>query len=236
MNKTMRESGLRTLGLGDVLDIFRNGRLPARTDELVDKVFGKSGDRGSLVISGVNGMVGAGKAMQFGARLYPYDVRIVGIDFPRAPDGIGPHAPGLVQAFGREEADKIMGSIVRLSYDGKNLPAELKELKPAFLLEAIPEILDVKKAHYEIFRGAFPKIEIRSVTSGFPRSELSVGIAHPAFPHQINKIWEVVEPEPSAITQLLENRQRLLITCNSFLKLTACRIGKPKTVQYRAFP
>jgi enoyl-CoA hydratase/carnithine racemase len=31
---------------------------------------------------------------------------------------------------------------------------------------------------------------------------LGVGIAHPAFPHQINKVWEVVEPEPSAISQL----------------------------------
>ena len=61
MNKAMRDSGLRTLGLGDVLDIFRNGRLPARTDELVERVFGPSADRGSLVISGVNGMVGAGK-------------------------------------------------------------------------------------------------------------------------------------------------------------------------------
>lgn len=202
MNKTMRESGLKTLGLGDVLDIFQNGKLPAKTDELIDKVFGSNGDRGSLVISGVNGMVGAGKAMQLSARLYPYDVRIVGLDFPSAPDGIGPHYPGLVQAFGREEADRIMANIVRLSYDGKNLPEELKELRPAFLLEAIPELLDVKKAHYDIFKSAFPNIEIRSVTSGFPRSELGVGIAHPAFPHQINKIWEVVEPEPSAITQL----------------------------------
>ena len=40
------------------------------------------------------------------------------------------------------------------------------------------------------------------MTSGFPSAELGVGVAHPAFPHEINKIWEVVEPEPSAITQL----------------------------------
>jgi len=72
MNKAMRESGLKTLGLGDVLDIFQNGRLPAKTEERVEAVFGKNGDRGSLVISGVNGMVGAGKAMQLSARLYPY--------------------------------------------------------------------------------------------------------------------------------------------------------------------
>ncbi|NIN73073.1 MAG: hypothetical protein GTO46_14325, partial [Gemmatimonadetes bacterium] len=69
-------------------------------------------------------------------------------------------------------------------------------------LEAIPEILELKKAHYRIFREAFPEIEIRSVTSGFPSSELGVGIAHPAFPHEINKVWEVVEPEPSEITQM----------------------------------
>jgi enoyl-CoA hydratase/carnithine racemase len=70
-------------------------------------------------------------------------------------------------------------------------------------LEAIPEILEVKKKHYRVFREAYPDIAIRSVTSGFPSSELGVGIAHPAFPHEINKVWEVVEPEPSAVTQLL---------------------------------
>ena len=54
-----------------------------------------------------------------------------------------------------------------------------------------------------MFREAFPGIEIRSVTSGFPSSELGVGVAHPAFPHEINKVWEVVEPKTSPITQLL---------------------------------
>jgi enoyl-CoA hydratase/carnithine racemase/3-hydroxyacyl-CoA dehydrogenase len=95
-----------------------------------------------------------------------------------------------------------MSNIVRLNYDGVHLPAELKELRPSFLLEAIPEILKIKRAHYELFRDAFGDIEIRSVTSGFPSSELGVGIAHPAFPHEINKIWEIVEPQPSASTQL----------------------------------
>ena len=69
-------------------------------------------------------------------------------------------------------------------------------------MEAIPEILDIKKSHYEMFKAEFPDIEIRSVTSGFPYSELGVGIAHPAFPHEINKIWEIVEPETSQITHL----------------------------------
>jgi enoyl-CoA hydratase/carnithine racemase len=96
-----------------------------------------------------------------------------------------------------------MQNIVRLTYDGKTLPTELKQLKPRFLLESIPEILDIKRAHYEVFRNEFPGIEIRSVTSGFPSRELGVGIAHPAFPHEINKIWEIVEAEPSAITQLM---------------------------------
>ena len=41
------------------------------------------------------------------------------------------------------------------------------------------------------------------MTSGFPSSQLGVGVAHPAFPHEINKVWEIVEPEPSAATQLL---------------------------------
>ncbi|HZD05978.1 MAG TPA: hypothetical protein VE173_13790, partial [Longimicrobiales bacterium] len=90
-----------------------------------------------------------------------------------------------------------------MTYDGRTLPDELAGFRPRFLLEAIPEILEVKRAHYRVFREAFPGIEIRSVTSGFPSSELGVGIAHPAFPHEINKVWEIVEAEPSAVTQLL---------------------------------
>jgi enoyl-CoA hydratase/carnithine racemase len=199
---TLRQPTLQTIGLGSVIEIFQNGTLPANTSDLVDRVFGKAGQRGSVVISGANGIVGAGKTMQLGSRLAPYGVRIVALDFPGAPDGIGNQYPGLVQAFGPEGAAKIMSNIVRLTYDGKTLPSELEALRPRFLLEAIPEILEVKKAHYKIFRDTFPGIEIRSVTSGFPSSELGVGIAHPAFPHEINKIWEIVEPKPSDITKL----------------------------------
>jgi len=203
MTQVLREPTLQTLGLGTVLDIFKRGRLPADAASLVDEVFGNSGRRGSLVISGANGIVGAGKAAQLGSRLHPYRVPVVALDLPGAPDGLGAQYPGLVQAFGKEGADGIMASIVRMSYDGKSLPDELREFRPRFLLEAIPEILEVKRAHYQVFRDVFPDIVIRSVTSGFPSSELGVGIAHPAFPHEINKMWEVVEPEPSAVTQLL---------------------------------
>jgi hypothetical protein len=202
MSKTMRETTLQTLGLGNVIDIFKQGRLPAATGELVDRVFGNGGGRGSLVISGANGIVGAGKTMQLGSRLEPFAVPVVALDLPGAPDGLGGKYPSLVQAFGRPTADRVMANVHRLSYDGKRLPAELERLRPRFLLEAVPEILDLKKAHYQLFRETFPEIEIRSVTSGFPSSELGVGIAHPAFPHEINKVWEIVESEPSAITQL----------------------------------
>jgi hypothetical protein len=98
MSKVMRESTLQTLGLGNVIDIFQNGRTPADTAGLVDQVFGNAGNRGSLVISGANGIVGAGKTMQLGSRLEPFGVRVVGLDFPSAPDGIGRQYPGLVQA------------------------------------------------------------------------------------------------------------------------------------------
>lgn len=199
----MRQPTLETLGLGTVLEIFRNGKPAADAESLVAQVFGPKSDRGSLVISGASGIVGAGKTMQLGSRLEPYGVRVVALDFPGAPDGIGKQYPGLVAAFGREGAARIMGNIVRLTYDGKTLPAELKALKPRFLLEAIPEILELKRAHYDVFRAGFPGIEIRSVTSGFPAKELGVGIAHPAFPHEINKVYEVVEDKPSAVTQLL---------------------------------
>src|SRR3990172_8964744 len=163
MTKSMRQSTLETLGLGPVLDIFRRGRLPVDPGGLVDRVFGDSNRRGSLVVSGANGIVGAGKTMQLGSRVEPYGVRVVGLDFPGAPDGIGGQYPGLVRAFGREGADRIMGNIVRLTYDGAHLPRELQALRPRYLLEAIPEILEVKRAHYTLFREAFPGIEIRSV-------------------------------------------------------------------------
>ena len=203
MVNTMRQSTLETLGLGTVLEIFQKGELPVKTADLVDQVFGPSNNRGSLVISGVNGIVGAGKAMQLGARLTPFDVPIIGLDFPGVPDGLGKQYRGLEQAFGKKDANHIMSGISRLHYDGVTLPSQLKSVQPKFLLEAIPEILEIKKSHYEIFRAAFPGLEIRSVTSGFPRSQLGVSITHPSFPHEINKVWEVVEPSPSPITQLL---------------------------------
>ncbi len=190
------------MGLGTVLGIFQNARLPANVSDLVDQVFGEPGKRGALVISGANGIVGAGKAMQLGSRLELFDVPIIALDFPGVPDGIGKQYAGLVRAFGREGASRVMENVIQMSYDGMHLPPRIKEYTPRFLLEAIPEILDIKKAHYKIFRADFPEIEIRSVTSGFPRSQLGVGIAHPAFPHEINKIWEIVEPEPSPITHL----------------------------------
>jgi len=198
----MRQSTLETLGLGTVLEIFRRGRPPVDAGDLVDRVFGGPQERGSLVISGANGIVGAGKAMQLGSRLESYGVPVVALDFPGVPDGIGKQYPGLVRAFGQGGANKIMENVIRLSYDGEHLPESLGGFRPRFLLEAIPEILEIKKAHYEIFRAAFPEIAIMSVTSGFPSSQLGVGIAHPAFPHEINKIWEIVEPETSPVTQL----------------------------------
>lgn len=201
MTSAMRQPTLQTLGLGSVIDMVRGGP-PVQAEDLVDQVFGSAGERGSLVISGANGIVGAGKTMQLGSRLESFGVPIVALDFPSARDGISRHYAGLVAAFGQEQADRIMGNVVRLSYDGANLPAELAHLRPRFLLEAIPEILEAKRAHYEVFRQAFPDILIRSVTSGFPSSELGVGVFHPAFPHEVNKMWEVVEPEPSPITQL----------------------------------
>ncbi len=200
--KSLRQPTLETLGLGTVLEVFQHGQLPATAGDLVDRIFGKPDARGAAVISGANGIVGAGKTMQLGSRLLPYGIPIVGLDFPGTPDGIGGQYQGLARSFGQKYANEIMASITRLHYDGRQLPAMLKGLRPCFLLEAIPEILDIKKAHYQIFREAFPTVEIRSVTSGFPSSELGVGIAHPAFPHQINKIWEIVEKKTSPVTQL----------------------------------
>jgi enoyl-CoA hydratase/carnithine racemase len=203
MTQAIRPSTLETLGLGTVFQVFRRGGMPARAGDLVDQVFGPEPDRGALVVSGANGIVGAGKIMQLGSRLQPYNVPIVALDFPGVPDGIGKQYPGLQRAFGSEQANAILSNVTQLNYDGKKLPEQLAAYKPRFLLESIPEILEIKKQHYAVFRAAFPEIEIRSVTSGFPYSELGVGIAHPAFPHEINKVWETIEPEVSDVTKLL---------------------------------
>ena len=201
--KSLRQTTLQVLGLGPVLDIFRKGKLPVDEMGLVDSVFGPAEDRGSLVISGGNGIVGSGKAMQLGSRLLKYGVPIVTLDLPDAPDGIGRQYSGLKRSFGPKLAGEIMANIVRFSYDGTSLPDGLKQYRPRFLLEAIPENLKLKRSHYDLMRRAYPGIEIRSVTSGFPSTELGVGILHPSFPHQINKVWEVVEGQPSDITHLL---------------------------------
>jgi len=201
--KMLRQPTLDTFGLGNVIDIFKNGKLPVNVDTLVDEIFGEPGNRGAVVISGANGIVGAGKTMQLGSRLHKYGIPIIALDFPGASDGIGRQYQGLKSSFGQQHADEIMANVIRFNYDGKKLPSQLKDFNPRFLLEAIPEILDIKKKHYKVFQEAFPGVEIRSVTSGFPSSELGVGIAHPAFPHQINKLWEIVEETPSNITKLL---------------------------------
>lgn len=197
--KKLRASTLETIGLGSVLDIFRNQTLPIKTEPLISELFGKDG---SIVISGGSGIVGAGKTIQLASRLYKYGIPIIALDFPGAQDNLTPHLKGLTESFGKEKALQISQNIIRMNYDGKTLPPALHNFNPKFLLEAIPEILEVKKTHYNIFRD-IPKIEIRSVTSGFPSSVLGVGILHPAFPHHINKVWEVVEREPSKITHLL---------------------------------
>jgi len=203
MKKSMRKSTLESLGLGTVLDIFNKGKMPVTTEEMVEKVFGPENNRGAIIISGAGGIVGAGKVMQFASRLLEYNVPVIALDLPGAPDGIARQYKGLQASFGTNGANEIMKNIIKLNYDGKTLPESLKQYHPKFLLEAIPENLELKRMHYALFKKEFPDIQIRSVTSGFPSKELGVGIAHPAFPHEINKIFEIVEDEPSALTQLL---------------------------------
>ncbi|MBT7618246.1 MAG: hypothetical protein HN590_13265, partial [Calditrichaeota bacterium] len=97
--KSIRKSTLQSLGLGNVLEVFKGGKLPVNTAQLVDEVFGPEGDRGSIVITGGNGIVGSGKAMQLGARLLEYGIPIVTLDLPDAPDGISQHYDGLKGSF-----------------------------------------------------------------------------------------------------------------------------------------
>ena len=106
--KALRQPTLDTFGLGNVIDIFKNGKLPINAETLVDEIFGDSSNRGAVVISGANGIVGAGKTMQLGSRLHKYGIPIVALDFPGVPDGIGMQYQGLKGSFGQKQADEIM--------------------------------------------------------------------------------------------------------------------------------
>ena len=111
--KTLRQPTLATLGLGNVLDIFKKGRMPADAGDLVDQIFGTGDQRGTMVISGANGIVGAGKTMQFGSRLLPYGIQIIGLDFAGAPDGEHLDSRRVVGASvrqGQDVADDVAGA------------------------------------------------------------------------------------------------------------------------------
>jgi enoyl-CoA hydratase/carnithine racemase len=200
MGTSLRQDTLETIGLGDALEIFKNGRLPADAKDLAGSIFGADG---SLVVSGAEGTVGAGKIAQLGSRLRPFDVPIVALDMGYGRKSLQQQYQGLVGSFGAAAADGIFSNVARLFYDGKRLPSALMKMSPRVLIEAIPEILEVKKAHYALFRDSFPDVRVFSVTSGFPSSEIGVSIGHPSFPHNINKMWEMVEGEPSDWTKLL---------------------------------
>jgi hypothetical protein len=73
--------------------MFEKGKLPVNINDLVDQIFGKSSDRGSVIISGANGIVGAGKAMQLASRLESFDIPIVGLDLPGSGNGLGNQFP-----------------------------------------------------------------------------------------------------------------------------------------------
>ncbi len=172
----MRPSTLETLGLGSVLDLIRKGRLPVSAGELVDRVFGAAPHRGCIcrVRRQRHCRCGQDHAARVAARARSGCLSWRSI-FPGCRTASVPSTPGLVRAFGADRAAAIMGNVIRLAYDGSHLPSQLDALSPRFLLEAVPEDLEIKRAHYEVFRAAFPEIEIRSVTSGFPQSELGVG-------------------------------------------------------------
>ena len=200
MATTLRQDTLETIGLGSVFDIFKNGKLPAEAGSLVKKVFGADG---SLAVSGAEGTVGAGKIAQLGHRLTPFGVPIIALDMGYGRGSLQEQYHGLAASFGREYADKIFSNVTRFFYDGKKLPRAMLGMNPRILIEAIPEILKVKIDHYALFREAIPDIQIFSVTSGFPSSETGVSTSHPSFPHNINKVWEMVETEPSDWTKLM---------------------------------
>lgn len=200
MATALRQDTLETIGLGNVLDIFKNGQLPADPKNLAEKIFGADG---SLAVSGAEGTVGAGKIAQLGSRLKPFGIPIVALDIGYGRGSLRDQYKGLVGSFGAKASDEIFTSVARLFYDGTKLPSPLLKLNPRILIEAIPEILKVKRDHYALFRETFPDIQIFSVTSGFPSSETGVSTSHPSFPHNINKMWEMVEDSPSDWTRLL---------------------------------
>ncbi|MFN3822026.1 MAG: hypothetical protein ACK4OO_06790, partial [bacterium] len=108
----LRTPTLLTLGWDGLLRIFERGQFPINAPEAVEQVFGQGPNRGSLVITGGSGIVGSGKAVQLGARLLDYDVPVITLDLPNAPNGVCLQYQGLVNAFGEERASHIASNII----------------------------------------------------------------------------------------------------------------------------
>ena len=109
-------------------------------------------------------------------------------------------------AFGRDGADADHGATSSGSpTTARTCRPSWRRFSPRFLLEAIPEILDDQEGALRDVPRGVPRHRDPLGHLGLPAArELGVGIAHPAFPHEINKIWEIVEPTSRRpFTQLL---------------------------------
>ena len=129
MATALRQDTLETIGLGNVLEIFKRGKLPVNAKDQVEKVFGSDG---ALAVSGAEGTVGAGKIAQLGSRLRPYGVPIAALDMGYGRGSLREQYDGLVGSFSKAGADEIFSNVIRFFYDGKTLPKSLTKMNPRF--------------------------------------------------------------------------------------------------------
>ena len=64
-----------------------------------------------------------------------------------------------------------MGNIVRMTYDGNTLPEDLKSWRPRFLLEAIPEILEIKNTTVNGMQAMIVTSVIEATTTIFQEAQ-----------------------------------------------------------------
>lgn len=162
----------------------------------------------ALVVAGACGNVGLGKLGQLARLHVRHGIPVVALD---VSPGVAEVKDRLRAAFGDRfapaEVQAVLDGITIVQGGVGDLPTELRV---GFVLEAIPERLELKHAFYRQVHCRDPEAFIASATSGFPSQQLfehqpgkaRCAVLHPFFPHLTNKLWEM--PTEGATTGAAE--------------------------------
>ena len=174
----------RPIGLGGVLDIFRHGRLPVerrRTGGPGLRAGGRARRRSSSPAP--TGSSAPARRCSSARACSRYGVRIVGARLPGRSRRDRPAVPGSGARLRPRRGDRDHGrTSCGCHYDGNALPAELQAIQAAVPARGDPRDPRGEARPLRGLPRAFPGIEIRSVTSGFPSRELGVRHRPPRLP------------------------------------------------------